>query len=482
MISDRFRWVFCQLDTLRRCMPSSIRKALDELPITLDDTYERALQEIPKEKWQHAHRLFQCLVAAIRPLRVEELAEIFAIRFDQDSALNLMEGWRPENPEEAVLSACSALIAIVENKGSKIVQFSHFSVKEYLTSDRLRTSGNICNYHIPLNAAHTILARACLAVLLQLDENVDKERLGTFPLAFYAAQYWTRHAKFEDVELGIQDDMERLFNPRNPYLAAWDWIYNVDRDRVRGSVGALAEHPTSPNATALYYASLCGFSGVAKYIICTHEEDVNAKSGYHRTPLHAASYKGHIDVVRVLLDHGANVNTTDKKKETPLSSAYRAEHLEIMRLLLEHGADVDVSSGYGRISYGRISHNASQAGQLEIVHLLLRHNADVNAKGSMNWTPLHNASHGGHAKVVQLLLDYGADINALSEARNTPLCCALLRGHILEGDLEIIRLLVEHGADVNIQGELQQTPYRVAESQGLTEIAKLLLEHGAEKE
>ncbi|KAH9985039.1 hypothetical protein BJV74DRAFT_886357 [Russula compacta] len=80
-----FRWVHCQLDTLRRCMPSSIRKALDDLPTTLDDTYERALQEIPKEKRQHAHRLFQCLVAAIRPLRVEELAEIFAIEFDADT-------------------------------------------------------------------------------------------------------------------------------------------------------------------------------------------------------------------------------------------------------------------------------------------------------------------------------------------------------------------------------------------------------------
>ena len=103
MISDRLRWVFCQLDTLRRCIPSSIRTVLDELPTTLDDTYERALQGIPKEKRQHAHRLFQCLVAAIRPLRVEELAEIFTIKFDADSVPSLMEGWRPESPEEAVL-------------------------------------------------------------------------------------------------------------------------------------------------------------------------------------------------------------------------------------------------------------------------------------------------------------------------------------------------------------------------------------------
>ena len=57
MIPNRFRWVFCQLDTLRRRMPSSLRKALNEMPTTLHDTYERALEEIPKEKRQHAHRL-----------------------------------------------------------------------------------------------------------------------------------------------------------------------------------------------------------------------------------------------------------------------------------------------------------------------------------------------------------------------------------------------------------------------------------------
>jgi len=70
-------------------MPSSLRRALNELPTTLDDTYERALEGIPQEKRQHAHRLFQCLVVAIRPLRVEELAEIFAIEFDEEAGPNL---------------------------------------------------------------------------------------------------------------------------------------------------------------------------------------------------------------------------------------------------------------------------------------------------------------------------------------------------------------------------------------------------------
>jgi ankyrin repeat protein len=455
-------------------MPSSILKALNELPTTLDDTYERALQGVPKEKWQHAHRLFQCLVAAIRPLRVEELAEILAIRFDPDQAPSLMEGWRPEYPEEAVLSACSTLITIVENDGSKIVQFSHFSVKEYLTSDRLWTSGirNFCNYHIPLDAAHTTLARACLTVLLQLDETVDKERLATFPLAFYAAQHWIAHAKFEDVALRIQDDMERLFNPRGPYLAAWVWIHEVDRGYVRGSVSALRkQRPSPPNATALYYASLCGLSGLVNYLIYTHREDVNANSGYLGTPLHAASYKGHIDVVHVLLDYGANVKSTDKG--TPLYSAYCGGHFEVVRLLLEHGADLDVSQGV----HEHLLHHALQFGQIEVVHLLLRHNADVNARYYCDWTPLHQASRCGHAKVVQLLLDHGADINALSERHNTPL-------HIASsmGSLEVVQLLLEHGADVDIQDEGDRTPYQLAKSRGLIEIVQLLLQHGAKKE
>ena len=501
MISDRFRWVFCQLDTLRRCMPSTIRKALDELPITLDDTYERALQGIPKEKWQHAHRLFQCLVAGIRPFRVEELAEIFAIKFDGDRALNLLEGWRPEHPEEAVLSACSTLITIVDNNGSKIAQFSHFSVKEYLTSDRLKTAeiGNICNYHISLDAAHTILARACLTVLLQLDESVDKERLATFPLAFYAAQYWTDHAKFEDVALRIQDDIERLFNPCSPYLAAWVWIYDMDMEYVQRSTGPFGEqHPSLPNATALYYMSLCGFSELAKHT-CMHVEDVNVKSGYFGTPLQAASYKGHIDVVRELLDHGANVNTTYKDNETsrftydkhpprfiydkqlprftydkqpPLILAFLGRHLEIMRLLLERGADVNVSPG----SRGLLLHYASDSGQVEAVHLLLRHNPDVNARGPMNWTPLHSASFYGHTKVVQLLLDHGADINALSSGHNTP-----LRSAVSDRCLEVVRLLLEHGADVNIPGQENLTPYQKAKSTRQTKVMQLLLEHGAKE-
>ena len=51
-------------------------------------------------------------------------------------------------------------------------------------------------------------------MLLQLDEKTDRRRLATFFLAFYAAQYWFIHAKYDDVALHIQDTMEELFNPK----------------------------------------------------------------------------------------------------------------------------------------------------------------------------------------------------------------------------------------------------------------------------
>ena len=137
---SRFRWVFCQLEALRHCFPSNLRQFLNKLPDTLDETYERMLRGINKARADDAYRLLQCLTVAVRPLSVEELAEILAFDFQTSNSEGvpaLKEDWRWDNQEEAVLSTCSSLISIVNNGGSRVVQFSHFSVKEYLTSPRL---------------------------------------------------------------------------------------------------------------------------------------------------------------------------------------------------------------------------------------------------------------------------------------------------------------------------------------------------------
>ena len=50
--------------------------------MTLDETYERILLGIDREKREHAIRLLQCLAFSRRPLRAKELAEVLAVRFD----------------------------------------------------------------------------------------------------------------------------------------------------------------------------------------------------------------------------------------------------------------------------------------------------------------------------------------------------------------------------------------------------------------
>ncbi|KAI0297331.1 hypothetical protein BC826DRAFT_951623 [Russula brevipes] len=453
-----FRWVFCQLDILRKCHPHGISKVLEDLPSTLDETYERALQGIPKQKQQHTRHLFQCLVASMRPLRIEELAALLPIMFDPDVAPNFVNGWRPGNID-AILSACSVFVTVTEDEGSKSIRFSHFSAVEFLTSDRLRASNHeTMRYcYISPDAAHTTLARACLAVLLQVDKNTDEKHLATFPLASYAAQHWVDHARIGDVVSRIQDAMARLFDPSKPHLAAWVSIHDMDRGWHRQSADAVVGHSPWSKGTALYYAVLCGFTELARHLIVAHQEDVNAKCGTQGTPLHAASSEGHLDAVRVLLEHGANMNTTDKRKRTPLCSA--------------HNADIDIPPNSPEF----LLHVASSRGQAEVVGLLLQHNADVNARDISKWTPLHWASINGHPKVVRLLLEYGADANAQTPTSTTSLHLASSKGH-----LEVVQLLLTVGADPDVQGKDYQTPLQVAEHNGRYEVARLLLEHGAE--
>jgi ankyrin repeat protein len=364
---------------------------------------------------------------------------------------HLMEDWRPQNPEDAILSSCSTLITFVEDDhNSKIVQFSHFSVKEFLTSDRFQASemGTIGPYHVSLDAAHTFLAQACLTVLLQLGETTDNKGLAPSPLASYAAHNWFVHARCKDVASSVPHAMERFF-------------FDV-----------LADHPWHPEATALYYSALCGHCGLANYLISQHRGDVYAKCGVHGTPLHAASWNGHLNAVSLLLDHGVDVNVTNEHGRTPLCEAYYGRHLEVMQLLLDRGAAVDVQYD----DFGLIAHDASYVGEAEAMRLLLQNDADVNATTYQNYTPLHWASSMGHVNVAQVLLEHGADINSLSDF-GTPLYRASVEGH-----LEVTRLLLGCGADVHIQAPRGETPFQVATRKGHAQVAQLLLEHSAGKE
>jgi hypothetical protein len=143
---------------------------LEELPKSLDGTYKQVLREINKVNQMHAHQLLQCLTVAIHPLHVAELAEVLTVNFEKASngeTSKLKTDWWWEDQEQVVLSTCSSLIAVVNENGTEVVQFSHFSVKEFLTSLQLvASSSDVLYFYILLEPAHTVMARACLGTLL----------------------------------------------------------------------------------------------------------------------------------------------------------------------------------------------------------------------------------------------------------------------------------------------------------------------------
>jgi hypothetical protein len=220
MLSNRFRWVYCKLEVLRQCHRNDLHRILKELPQSLDETYQRILKEINNAYPKEAHRLLQCLVVAHRPLRVEELADVLALDVDAGGIPTFNANWRWEDHEAAVLSTCSSLVSVVDHDGSRVVQFCHFSVKEFLMSDRLSSTEDISQFHIAHEPSHVILAQACLGVLLRVDDPTE-DSARDIPLSGYAYEYWLEHAQVGNVELQIKDALDRFFDLDKPHFAAF---------------------------------------------------------------------------------------------------------------------------------------------------------------------------------------------------------------------------------------------------------------------
>ena len=426
------------------------------------------LKSISRAARPHAHRLLQCLTVAVRPLRLEELADVLAFDFDEapGGIPTVNAEWRREDQEYAVLSTCSSLITVVNDGDSRVVQFSHFSVKEFLTSDRLAVSpGDISYHHIPPAPAHTILAQACLGVLLRLDDAGWETFVQLFPLADYASQHWVDHALFEDVSSRVKDGIELLFDNDRPYFSRW--VQNCSLEDYYAWLDD-SLHEAAP----LYYAAFCGLPDVIEKLIREHPEHVIARGGPLGTALHAASRMNHIKVVQSLLRHGADVNAPGLWGRTPLPFASYRGHSEVVRWLLEHGADVNArAEDDGCASL----HLAAEGGQVEVVRTLLKNDADINIWDNGGWTPLHWASNSGRADVVRFLLDHGADPGARDCRQKTSLHLASSYGY-----LEIARLLLEHGAEIDAEDGDGRTAYRVALRYRRNEVAQLLLARGAE--
>jgi ankyrin repeat protein len=413
---------------------------------------------------------------------VDELAEVLAVDYEDEEGIpRLNPNWRWDDQEQALLTSCSSLISIVESSGSRVVQFAHFSVKEYLTSARLATSsGDILRYHISLEPAHTILAQACMGTLLRSDDPIEQNGVkNNSQLAEYAAEHWVAHAKYENVSSYLRKAMEYLFDLDKPYFAAWQQLHDIDINSAGDSAFFQFTPLEKSDAVPLYYAALCGFQDLVGHLILKNPQHVNASGGYYVTPLVAALSGKHFQTARILHNNGAHPNVRGHENTTPLHAAAYQEDLQMVQVLLEYMADLNSRTNYGETPLHFLSNefgtNSSSLSQLHnISRSLLEQGADINARDNDRATPLHAAAENGRVEVVRVLLEHRADINALNFDQSTPLHIA-----VQQGEVEVVRVLLDNRADVNARSKRHSTSLHRAARRGTVEVVRVLLEHGA---
>jgi hypothetical protein len=101
--------VECQLNALRKCFtPSAIRSTLEELPETLDETYNRILNNIPRYYRKEAFFVMQLVAVSYRPLTLSEVADAAVVNCENEK---FDPGNRLRDSYD-LLEICSSLIAI----------------------------------------------------------------------------------------------------------------------------------------------------------------------------------------------------------------------------------------------------------------------------------------------------------------------------------------------------------------------------------
>ena len=297
------------------------------------------------------------------------------------------------------------------------------------------------------------------------------------PIAFAV-----RQGCVEIVELLLQAHFD--FNDEDDY--GLTLVHHAAYDVSGNSIATLMQQSKVKHQDFLHQA--CRNGNVKAIEMASHskEIDFNARDKNGVTALHAACIKGHVHIVKYLIEHRTklkiNLNVTDHEGYTPLHYACHQGHLGVVALILDNSSHflVDAPNNLGMTPF----HVSCFWGKKHIVEYILfvsdKIPISINALtyDSDKKSPFHIACLRGHTSIVELFVDYAILkkkydlLNERNSRGETPFFNACLKGHT-----HIVEILLKHSEKININVSdfSGVTPLHIACRQGFHDIVELLL-------
>lgn len=357
--SSRFRWVYCQLDLLSRLRtPGAVRNALKSLPPTLDKTYETLLSRIDGDEDKKLTReILELLAFSLRPLTLLEICEYLQIT----PGIRILDESKRLTDRKDVLSICGSLLNLSDQSGH--VTLAHHSVKSYLTSD---VKGDAGYFRLSAPDAHCNIAIKCLTYLSfeEFSSGPCEERSGIqdryqrHPLLEYATLNWALHTqRLEELGDLLWATLKSfLFSAEAGRGNFTSWVELL----IPGSQQVIRTPP-------LYYAASFGLNTVVRYLL-EAGADVESYGGRcNATPINIASFRGHEDVVKLLLEYGANPYATDMEGLSAIQWARFNHHWKVVEVFdgMEGNSESDATGNEQR-------HKSYNYKGLEVVKVQLK--------------------------------------------------------------------------------------------------------------
>lgn len=183
-------------------------------------------------------------------------------------------------------------------------------------------------------------------------------------------------------------------------------------------VDARAHSPESRSSdTALMMVSAKGYESIAQLLI-NQGAEVNVQGGKHGNALQAASHKGHLKVVEMLLMNHAEADLKDQYGRVPIAWAAMGGRRRTPRFLLLRKAGssdesvelVQQAQAIRPDSLGcSLIHFLAMGNCSSAVEELLNGGISIDMTDNHGWTALHWAAYFGNYEVARVLVKMRAD-------------------------------------------------------------------------